>query len=72
MRTDTVTSCPFKGTARYWSVRIGDTEHRDIVWSYPDPILEAPRLAGLLAFLDERVDVVLDGVRVERPVTPWS
>jgi uncharacterized protein (DUF427 family) len=70
--TDTVTRCPFKGTARYWSVRIGDAQHRDVVWSYPDPILEAPRLAGLLAFFDEHVDVVLDGVRQERPVTPWS
>jgi hypothetical protein len=29
-------------------------------------------VAGLVACFDERVDLVLDGVRRERPVTPWS
>ena len=30
------------------------------------------RAGGLVAFFNERVDVVLDGQRSERPVTPWS
>jgi hypothetical protein len=29
-------------------------------------------LAGRIAFFNERVDVVVDGARMERPVTPWS
>ena len=70
--SDTVTQCPYKGTARYWSVRAGGELYRDVVWSYPDPIPECPRIAGLICFFNEKVDVTVDGVREERPVTPWS
>jgi uncharacterized protein (DUF427 family) len=70
--TTTVSRCPYKGEARYWSVRAGDTEHADLVWSYPDPIAELPGVKGLLCFFDEHVDMVIDGVKVPRPVTPWS
>jgi len=68
----TVTRCPYKGTASYWSVRVGDVVHDDLAWTYADPIPECPRIKGLVAFYDERVDVVLDGVRQERPRTQWS
>ena len=67
-----VTSCPYKGTARYWSVRVGDTLHDDIAWSYPEPVVECPRIAGLVCFFNERVDLTIDGVRQDRPSTPWS
>ena len=70
--SDTTSRCPYKGTAAYWSVRVGEALHPDLVWSYADPVVEAPRLAGLLAFLDERVDVTLEGERQDRPRTPWS
>jgi uncharacterized protein (DUF427 family) len=70
--SDTVTSCPYKGTARYWSVRAGGELHEDLVWSYPDPIPEQPKIKDLLAFFDERVDITIDGERQERPTTPWS
>lgn len=68
----TVSACPYKGTATYWSVQVGDALHRDIAWSYPDPLIECPRIAGLIAFFNERTDLVIDGVRQERPVSPWS
>jgi len=64
--------CPYKGVARYWTARVGDRAHPDLVWSYSEPIAENPRLAGLLCFLNEKVDVVVDGQRLERPQTPWS
>jgi uncharacterized protein (DUF427 family) len=70
--SDTVTRCPYKGTARYWSVQAGDTLHRDLAWSYPDPVAECPHIAGLVAFFNERVDVVVDGVTERTPRTPWS
>ena len=70
--SDTVTVCPYKGTARYWSVRADGELHRDVVWSYPDPIPECPRIAGLIGFYNEKVDLTVDGVPEERPVTPWS
>jgi len=66
--SDTATACPYKGTARYWHVR----GHEDVAWSYPEPIPECPRIAGLIAFFDERVDLTIDGEPQERPVTPWS
>lgn len=70
--SDTVTHCPYKGQAQYWSVRIGDQPHRDIVWSYRTPLPESEKIAGLVAFLDEKVDIFVDGVRRERPKTKFS
>ncbi|MDQ4098604.1 MAG: DUF427 domain-containing protein, partial [Actinomycetota bacterium] len=70
--SDTVTRCPYKGTASYWSVRAGDGVVRDVAWTYRDPIPECPRIRGLVAFFNERVDLVVDGERQERPRTPWS
>jgi uncharacterized protein (DUF427 family) len=48
--SDKVTACPYKGTARYWSVQIGDRLFQDIVWSYPEPIAECPKIKGYLCF----------------------
>lgn len=70
--SDTVSRCPYKGTARYWSARIGETLHHDVAWAYPEPVVECPRIAGLVCFFNERVDLVVDGVRQSRPRTPWS
>jgi uncharacterized protein (DUF427 family) len=62
------TRCPYKGEASYWSTETED----DVVWFYPEPIPEQPKLKGLLAFFNERVDIEVDGERVERPQTQWS
>ena len=71
--SDKVTACPYKGTARYWSVKIGDQVFPDIVWSYPDPVPECPKIKGYLCFFNEHVDdIVLDGASVPKPLTPWS
>jgi uncharacterized protein (DUF427 family) len=66
----TVTGCPYKGVAEYWSTV--DDPDRPVAWSYPDPVAECPRIAGLVAFFGERVDIEVDGVRQERPRSPWS
>jgi uncharacterized protein (DUF427 family) len=71
--TDKATACPYKGKARYWSAKIGDQVLEDIVWSYPDPIAECPKIKGLLCFFNEQVDdIKIDGVSMPRPITPWS
>lgn len=70
--SDTVTRCPYKGTASYWSVQIGERLHRDLAWTYREPVPECPGIAGLVAFFDERVDLEIDGVQQARPRTPWS
>jgi uncharacterized protein (DUF427 family) len=70
--SETKTNCPYKGRASYWSVQFGDRLHEDIAWTYPEPIVECPRIAGLVCFFNERVDLRVDGELLERPVTPWS
>jgi len=54
--TQTATTCPWKGAASYWSVRVGDQEYPDLVWSYQDPIAGAEGIAGLLCFYAEKVE----------------
>jgi uncharacterized protein (DUF427 family) len=71
--TDTVTECPYKGTTTgYWSVRVGDRVHPDIAWSYDFPTRQVLPVAGLVAFYNERVDIVVDGRPVGRPKTHFS
>jgi uncharacterized protein (DUF427 family) len=71
--SDTVTACPYKGrTSRYWSARIGEATHPDLAWSYDFPTRQLAPIAGMVAFYNERVDVILDGQRSERPVTHFS
>ncbi|HEX9097327.1 MAG TPA: DUF427 domain-containing protein [Candidatus Dormibacteraeota bacterium] len=71
--TTTSTRCPYKGKAAYWSVTVNGKEFTDIVWGYPAPIPECPKIENLLCFFDEKVDAVyVDGELQPRPVTPWS
>ncbi|WP_285480332.1 DUF427 domain-containing protein [Amycolatopsis sp. NBRC 101858] len=67
-KIDTVTHCPYKGAADHFDV----AGHDDLAWSYPTPLPESERAAGLVAFLDEKVDVFVDGVRQERPKTKFA
>jgi uncharacterized protein (DUF427 family) len=69
----TVTACPYKGrTSAYWSARVDGRLHEDLAWSYDFPTGSLQAIAGLVAFYNERVDVVLDGERLERPMTHFS
>ena len=61
------TQCPYKGVASYHSVRVGGALAEDVVWHYPFPIPECPKIEGLLAFYNERVDLYVDGELQERP-----
>ena len=60
--------CAYKGQASYWSLAGED----DIAWTYREPLREAAEVTGRVAFLNERVDLIVDGERLDRPVTPWS
>jgi len=70
--SDTVTHCPYKGTARYWSVATGDATHTDVVWGYDAPFPESQLIAGFVAFYNEKLDIYVDGVLEERPRTKFS
>jgi uncharacterized protein (DUF427 family) len=67
--TDTVSFCAYKGRASYFSVPDGPA---DVAWSYHQPLREAEPVRDYVAFFNERVDVIVDGQRRQRPTTPWS
>jgi uncharacterized protein (DUF427 family) len=67
--SNTVTYCAYKGQASYYSVPGGPT---DVAWSYHHPLHDAEPVRDRIAFFDERVDVIVDGERRQRPTTPWS
>ena len=67
------THCPYKGTASYWDVALpGGAVHEGVVWAYRTPLPESQKIAGLVAFYTEKVDVHDDGVLQERPRTKFS
>lgn len=69
----TQTLCPYKGvTTGYWSVRTGAAVHPDLAWTYQYPLPAVSRIAGLVAFYNEKVDITVDGARLTRPVTTFS
>jgi uncharacterized protein (DUF427 family) len=70
--SETKTWCAYKGQATYLSPVVAGSARPDLVWFYPDPLLDAEPVTGLLCFFDEKLDVTLDGVRRDRPLTPWS
>jgi len=70
--SDKITRSPYKGVATYWSLRLNGRLFEDLVWSYPQPIAECPKIEDLLCFWNERTDTIVDGELQERPVTPWS
>jgi uncharacterized protein (DUF427 family) len=53
-RTRTV--CEWKGTASYWSVRMGDQFVADVAWSYEHPLRGFESIRGYLAFYAGKVD----------------
>ncbi len=66
------TVCPYKGEAAYWSVQLSAYVVEDLAWSYTAPLPAVADLADLLCFFDERVEIVVDGTRRERPLTLWA
>ncbi|KAI0058683.1 DUF427-domain-containing protein [Artomyces pyxidatus] len=66
------TGCPYKGVANYYDVNLPSEKKEGLVWWYRSPILECAEIRGLIAFYDEKVDVFVDGEKVERPKTVFS
>jgi uncharacterized protein (DUF427 family) len=58
--SDTVTHCPYKGTAHYWSIQVGNQLHKDLAWSYRTTPPESQKISGLVAFW--KADLHVDGV----------
>ena len=70
--SDTRTSCPYKGDARYYSLA-GARPVRDVAWSYSYPTKECASIAGRVCFFNERVDALyVEGSLVPKPKTKWA
>ncbi|MEO6042103.1 MAG: DUF427 domain-containing protein [Croceibacterium sp.] len=49
-KSDTTSVCPWKGTARYYTVEADDVRNEDAAWYYPDPKPQAARIKDRIAF----------------------
>jgi uncharacterized protein (DUF427 family) len=70
--SETRTQCPYKGTATYWDLQVGERTYPDAVWIYRSPLPESQKIAGLACFYNEKVDLYLDGELQERPRTHFG
>lgn len=70
--SETQTHCPYKGTANYFSLEVEGKTHEDFVWIYRTPLPESQKIAGLVAFLNEKVDLYVDGDLQDRPQTKFG
>ena len=72
--SDLQTICAYKGRASYRSHAAAGDAGRNIAWYYAEPLEDAARVGGHVAFFNERVDLELDGELVTRPRpgSPWS
>lgn len=77
------TLCPYKGEAQYYDVvlppgegeegRDGDRETlKNLVWWYVFPARESAEIAGRVCFYNEKVDIELDGIKLDRPKTHFA
>ncbi len=62
--SDTETYCPFKGTASYWSLQVGESGNCvdqstavDAVWQYRDPYAEVGSIKNFVAFYESKFDI---------------
>lgn len=53
-RTSHQTHCPFKGTASYYTVHVGDSEVANAAWTYEEPIPEVAAIREHLCFDDAK------------------
>lgn len=65
-QTDLMTFCPFKGTARYRDLRIGEEVVKNALWSYDDAMPESRGINGHIGFMPQSgVHFDLDGAELE-------
>jgi uncharacterized protein (DUF427 family) len=62
--SDHQTMCPYKGTASYWHVEVDGELFENIVWTYKAPLPESQKIAGLVCFYNERVDLTIERANV--------
>jgi uncharacterized protein (DUF427 family) len=58
--SETITHCPYKGTAGHLHGHVGDATVEDIAWTYPTPLRESLQIAGLVSFYPDKVEITVD------------
>ncbi len=48
--SETTSTCPWKGTAHYYSLSVDGAVNKDAVWYYPEPKPAAKEITGRMAF----------------------
>ena len=48
--SETHSTCPWKGVASYYSLKIGDQSNADAAWYYPEPKAAAKSIKNYVAF----------------------
>lgn len=71
-QSETRSHCPYKGEASYWSLVVEGRRYEDFLWGYRSPFPESQKIAGLGCFYNEKVDLHVDGVLLDRPRTKFS
>lgn len=67
--SETRTRCPYKGEAEYYNVVIDGKTYKDLIWWYRYPTLESAPVVGHFCFYNEKVDIWVDGEKLEQPKT---
>jgi uncharacterized protein (DUF427 family) len=71
-RSDTRTTCAYKGHAAYYSFDTAGEAGRDLAWTYERPLHEVEAVRDRISFWNERTDITVDGEPQPRPRTPTS
>ena len=50
VESDTRSTCPWKGLASYYSLKVGSDENKDAAWYYPEPSEAAQHIKNYVAF----------------------
>ncbi len=58
------TVCPYKGTASYRTLRVGNRRIADAAWFYAEPLENALKIRDYLCFLAEGIEIEIDGKRI--------
>lgn len=61
IETDRKTTCPFKGTARYWTLSTKDGKAENAVWGYDNPFDQVAVIDRHVAFYPDKVDIRAGG-----------
>ena len=65
--TATESHDPYKGSARYWTLAVGEKSISDVMWGFDTPLAESQKLARLVCFWPEKsadLELTVDGSRI--------